>query len=282
MIGWQSKSDSPPAGYTYGPRYRPSVPNVVRGFFYFLRGKPRSLSHDTSLLLWNMPSAPLVRGLDNIPEDGPFVLAANHYERPRMWMVWPAVFIGHCVRLRTGRDTRWIAIEEWDSFEIAGIHVSRDLIRTVFQRVFRTWGILPMPRPDSSAAARARAIRVATQEIKDGHVIGLMPEGDVGPTPELLEAREGAGTFLLLMASAGARVLPVAIYEEAGRMVSHFGHPFRLILPEELPKADRDRWARDRVMCAIKDLLPEPLWGFYGAMRAMPAIDEEEATPVTR
>lgn len=282
MIVWQSKSDTPPPGYRYGKRYRPSLVNVLRGFSYFLRGRPRSMAHDTSLLLWNMPAPPLVRGLDNVPEEGPFIITANHYERPGLWMVWPALFIANCVRLRTGGDTRWIAIEEWDSFRVAGIHISREVIRTVFQRVFRTWGLLPMPRPDTSAAARAKAMRVATQEVKEGHVIGLMPEGDVGPTPELLEAREGAGVFLLIMSAAGARILPAGIYEEEGRLVAHFGVPYELQVPLDVAKAERDLWARDHVMRAIRDLLPQPLWGFYGDAKKGHEAGEADRAPALR
>jgi hypothetical protein len=90
-----------------------------------------------------------------------------------------------------------------------------------------------------------------------------MPEGTVGTIPELLEAREGAGLFLLLLAATGVRILPVGLYEERGRLVAHFGDAFPLHLPTGVPKDARDAWTRDHVMHAIRDLLPEPLWGAY-------------------
>lgn len=263
MIGWQAKSAVPPPGYAYGPSYRPSLLNALRAIAYIVIGRPRSLAHDTSLLMWDLPITPIVRGLDNVPEEGPLVIVANHYERPGLWMAWPAVFVGNCVLSRTGRDTHWIAIEEWESFQIAGMRISRKITRTVFQRAFSTWGMLAMPRPDTSAAARAKSMRAATQEIRAGHIIGLMPEGSVGPTPELLEAREGVGAFLHLMAAAGARILPVGIYEENERMVAHFGEPYTLSVPRNVEKSERDRWVREHVMYSIRDLLPEPLWGHY-------------------
>jgi len=251
----------------------------MRAIVYVARGKPRSLARDAALLLWDVPATPLVRGLDNVPEEGPLVVVANHYERPGLWMAWPAVLVAHVMRLRTGCDIRWIAIEEWDSFQVAGIHVSRDLIRTVFQRAFRTFGILAMARPDTPAVARAKSMRAATQEIKDGRVIGLMPEGDVGPTPELLEAREGVGVFLHLMAAAGALILPVGISEEQGRLVTHFGHPFELSIPRHVPKAERDHWVREHVMRAIRDLLPPPLWGFYRNQGKGHEIEDSDRAP---
>jgi len=211
------------------------------------------------------PVPPLVRLADNIPETGPLVLLANHYERPGLWMVWPAFLAGHLVRERTGRDTHWIAIQEWESFSVWRIPVPPSIIRRVFERAFHTYGIIAMPSADTPAAGRASSMRAAAQLVHEGQIIGLMPEGDVGPTPELLEAREGVGSFLLLLAGRGARMLPVGIYEEDQRLVAHFGPAFELTAPTDLPKADRDQWARDRVMLAIRALLPEPLWGVYRA-----------------
>lgn len=262
-MSWQPKSATPPPGYRYGPRYRIAREHIARALAYILLGRPRSLARDALLAIGVMPAPPLVRGGDNVPESGPFVVLANHYERPGLWMAWPAMYVGHLVRERTGQDTRWIVIEEWESFSLWGIDVPPSVVREVFQRAFRVYGILAMPAPYAPAARRAAAMRHAAGETKAGRILGLMPEGDVGPTPELLEAREGVGSFLLLLAASGARMLPVGLYEEDGRLVAHFGAPFHLDPPPEIAKADRDRWARHRVMLAVRDLLPEPLWGFY-------------------
>jgi hypothetical protein len=106
-------------------------------------------------------------------------------------------------------------------------------------------------------------VRGTIAAIKAGQVIGLMPEGTVGETPELLSPREGVGTFLLLATAAGAKIVPAGIYEEAGRLVIDVGAPFGLDLPSGLAKGERDGWARTQVMNAIKDRLPEALWGAY-------------------
>jgi hypothetical protein len=90
-----------------------------------------------------------------------------------------------------------------------------------------------------------------------------MPEGTVGSTPELLAAAEGVGTFLSLLSAAGAPILPVGLYEEDGHLVAHVGDPLSLRLPPEVSKDDRDRWARQTVMRAIRDLLPSSLWGAW-------------------
>jgi 1-acyl-sn-glycerol-3-phosphate acyltransferase len=260
---WQSKSGAPPPGYRYGPRYRPSWENVLRGIIYILLARPRSLAHDALWAMTDMPLPPRARGLDHVPEKPPFVVVTNHYERPGLWMAWPALYVAQLIQERTGRDTHWIAIEEWESFSLWGVPIPTVVTRAVFERTFRTYGILAMPSPRASMTARAGSLRSAAHQVKEGHIVGLMPEGDVGPTPELLEAREGVGAFLLLLAGAGAPILPVGLYEEDEHLVAHFGAPFELAPPPELARADRDSWARQRVMHAIRDLLPRPLWGVY-------------------
>ncbi len=250
-------------GYPYGPPYRITLPLILRGSVAIVWGRPRSLARDALTVLGQMPRPPFVRGAERIPEDGQFVVVANHYERPGLWMAWPAILISHVVQTRTGLETHWIAIQEWDDFSLWGIDIPRSLIRIVFERAFATYGIIAMPPSDAPAAARAGAMRASAGEAKRGSILGLMPEGTVGSTPELLHAREGAGLFLLLLAATGIRMLPVGLYEEGGRLVASFGDPFPLRVPTGMPKEARDGWARNRVMNAIKDLLPAPLWGVY-------------------
>jgi 1-acyl-sn-glycerol-3-phosphate acyltransferase len=204
-----------------------------------------------------------VRGEDHIPERETFVLVANHYERPGLWMAWPAVYLSTLVLARARQDIHWIAIQEWESYRIWGVHVPPGVTRVVFERTYRAYGILAMAPAAAPAGARAASMRAALQEVRKGHIVGIMPEGDVGPTPEMLEAREGAGTFLLMMAAAGARILPSGLFEEDGRLVVRIGEAFDLRAPGDVPRDERDRWARDLVMRRVRDLLPEPLWGVY-------------------
>jgi 1-acyl-sn-glycerol-3-phosphate acyltransferase len=259
-MSWQQKSPDPPPGYAYGPLYRASLVNKLRAILYIAAGRPRSLARDAFFALREAPVPPVVRGLDSIPTRGPFVVCANHYERPGLWMLWGALAISDLVLVRAGEDTHWIAIEEWESLSVAGIPIPPEATRIVFERTFRTYDLLAMPSPHAPAAPRAAAMRAAAAKIRAGRVIGLMPEGDVGLTPELLPAREGVGAFLLFL---HAPVVPVGLYEEDGRFVIRAGEPVTLTPPGDVRKDERDRWARERVMIAIRDLLPEPLWGAY-------------------
>jgi 1-acyl-sn-glycerol-3-phosphate acyltransferase len=211
-----------------------------------------------------MPKPPVALDTDLVPRNGSFVIVGNHYERPGLWMAWPAVFVSRVIAETTGHEVRWIAIQEWEDFSLLRIHIPRGLIRRLFERAFGTYGIIPMAPPDAPRAARAASMRAAVEELRRGQVLGLMPEGTVGSTPELLAAREGAGSFLLLLAATGAQILPVGLYEKDDSLVARFGEPFELKPPNEVARDERDTWARHATMHAIRDLLPAELWGVYG------------------
>jgi 1-acyl-sn-glycerol-3-phosphate acyltransferase len=261
-MNWSPKSDTPPPGYRYGGRYRASMASIARGIAYILRGTPRPLAHDALYAIADMPEPPLVRDAHLLPATGPFVIVANHYERPGLWMAWPALFLAHVVLERTGRDLHWVAIETWESFSLHGVDIPPDVIRLVFQRAFRTYGIIAMAPPAAPAAARAASMRSVTSALGAGEVVGIMPEGTVGATPELLPAMEGAGAFLFLLARR-APLIPVGFYEERSRLVAHVGPAVDLSQANSLPRQERDGWVRNTVMSAIRDLLPEPLHGTY-------------------
>lgn len=262
-MNWQPKSSAPPAGYAYGPGYRPSIDSIVRGVAYIALGRPRSLAHDALFALADMPTPPRIRGIEHVPETGPMVLAANHYERPGLWMAWPALFVSQAIMQRTGRDTHWVAIEEWESFALFGVPISPEVVRRVFARAFNTYGIIAMPSPTAPGAARAASVRSTARLVREGAIIGIMPEGDVGATPELLPAREGVGTFLGLLTAGGAPIIPVGLYEEDGRLVAHFGVSMTPEVPRGASREDADRLIREQVMRAIAALLPEALRGAY-------------------
>lgn len=244
-------------------RYRPSLLTVLRAIVYIARGRPRSLGHDAFYAVADMPTPPLVRGAEHLPLAGPYCVVGNHYQRPGLWMAWPGLLLAQVVMERSGADLHWVAIEEWDSFRIGRFLVPPVLTRLLFEKAYAVYGIIAMPQPYAAPQERAHAIRDAARRVRAGAVVGLMPEGTVGETPELLPAREGVGTFLSLLAAAGAAICPAGIYEEEGKLVARFGPPIALDVPRGLSRDDTDLRVRGQVMLAIRDLLPPALWGAY-------------------
>ena len=113
-------------GYAYGPPYRITLPLMLRGTCGDRVGSASFAGSRRADSAWHRClQPPLVRGADRIPEDGRFVVVANHYERPGLWMGWSALLISHVVQTRTSLETHWIAIQEWEAFSFWGIDIPR-------------------------------------------------------------------------------------------------------------------------------------------------------------
>jgi len=253
----------PSTGEAPRPNYRLPLLRLVQAAYYIVRGQPRDLGADFRFLMRNVPVGPLVTGVDNMPASGPFVLVANHYQRPGLWMGWAAMIAGKIIHECRGRRVRWIAISEWDDYRLAGIPVPSPATRYVFGRFYEVFGFIAMPPMRASIQERAAAVRCAMEAIASGDVIGLFPEGTVGETPALLEAREGSGGFLLALSKQAAPIIPLALYEEAGRLRVAFGPPVSLEEATTTSRSERDAVARRLVMEAIAAMMPGELRGFY-------------------
>ena len=94
--------------------------------------------------------------------------------------------------------------------------------------------------------------------------MGLTPEA--AGSGRLVEPPRGSGLFLAFLTRRGFPLLPVAAWEEGETLVISFGSPFRLSVPEELPREEQDGLAREQVMVGIGRLLPGEYWGAYEAV----------------
>jgi 1-acyl-sn-glycerol-3-phosphate acyltransferase len=198
-------------------------------------------------------------GVDNVPGDGPLLVASNHLSNadpiileaafPR-----PLFFVG-----------------------------KSELFRNPFFRwVLHRFGGIPVERgtPDRAAIRRARAV------LDQGIALGIYPEGVRSKTVALLRGHSGAGLIAL---QSKAPVLPVAIYgteffpvngevpprlsKSLPRGVTvHFGTPFHV--PE---RVDGKRVTADEathlIMIRIAELLPERYHGVYARDRIEQATD---------
>jgi len=189
-----------------------------------------------------------VRGLENVPPEGPLVIASNHLNDADPGII--------CTRIR-----RPIAF-------MAKVELFRVPLLAQFLRGF---GSFPVRRGEADLAA----LRLANENLKLGRAVCIFPEGTrEGATEKLTEALPGAAIVAL---RNDVPILPIAI-SGSGRLgipgmflrldrrlkvTLTIGEPFHLQKPERLNAAAAKDGTR-QIMEHIAALLPPEHRGYYG------------------
>lgn len=123
----------------------------------------------------------IVKGKENIPRDGAVVLVGNHVS------LWDPVILACSV----DRAVNFMAKEELFKIPVLG-------------RLITLLHAFPIKRgrPDRNA------LRIASERLKNGKVLGLFPEGTRSKTGELLPFHPGAALFAL---RSQAPIIPMAL-----------------------------------------------------------------------
>ena len=122
-----------------------------------------------------------VRGAENIPKEGPVIIASNHaahMDPPYLSQIMD-------------RQLHMMAKEELFQVPILG-------------RYIRALAAFPVKRGTADRAA----LREAVDRLKQGHILGIFPEGTRSPDGTLGEAEKG---FALIARQTGAPIVPVAM-----------------------------------------------------------------------
>lgn len=245
-------------------RYRFRISMVLKFLVSMLLRRRRDLASDIAATLLAARPRPRILDDHHVPAEGPFVLVANHYERPGLKVFWGGMLASYAISQRrtVNKALRWLMTSEWYSYRLGPIPVPVWLLRWAFRQIAFVYGLVIVPRPTERAVGRAAALRSILQVVeRQREPIGLFPEG-VGKG-ELIELQPGTGAFLWSLSQRGIPILPAGLFEEEGALSVRFGPPFLIRISEETPKEERDRLARQQVMVAIGRLLPRPLWGAY-------------------
>jgi 1-acyl-sn-glycerol-3-phosphate acyltransferase len=206
---------------------------------YLLRGLIR--------LIFNLIARVEVRGYENLPKDGSFVIATNHLGIADV----PIAFY---------------ALNRWDLFVVIG-EKWRDV--GLFRWVGKHFNFIFIDRfnPD------IKALRKIISLMEEDNILVIAPEGTRSRTGALIEARPGVS---YLATKLGRPIVPVGItgtedknllYHLKKLRRSHIvvtaGAPFSL---PPLPRENRDEVLKqytDEIMCHIAALLPEHYRGMY-------------------
>ncbi|CAM5525244.1 hypothetical protein SALBM217S_05148 [Streptomyces griseoloalbus] len=135
---------------------------------------------------------PWVEGLENVPAEGPAILASNHLSFSDSFFL-PAVL---------DRKVTFIAKAEY--FTTPGV---KGRMTAAF---FKGVGQLPVDRSGARGAGEA-AIRSGIEVLERGELFGIYPEGTRSPDGRLYRGKPGGLARVAL--ATGAPVLPVAMID---------------------------------------------------------------------
>jgi 1-acyl-sn-glycerol-3-phosphate acyltransferase len=207
---------------------------------------------------------PKARGLENIPDEGPMILAANHVS------FMDSLFIPLMVKRRV------VFLGKADYF-------SSPKTRWFFKAV----NVIPVKREGGTAGEAA--IQAGVRELREGRVVGIYPEGTRSPDGRLYRGKTGVARMALL---ANCPVIPVAVLGTRdiqppekrmpgfrGRVEVVYGQPLRF---DRFRGKDRDRFvlrsATDEVMYEIMMLSGQEYVDEY-ASRVKARMSEQAQAP---
>lgn len=228
-------------------RYRPPWDQVLSLTPHVLRGSRRSLEQFCASIAARLQPPPLIEGLENLPPNPRFVLAANHYEREGLWILHSASVITNAIRLHYGPGdppVRWLATANWPRVKVGrwSLPSPGDWL---LPRVAHALWCYPISFHGLDPAYTARSIR---QLLKDARTmerpIGLFPEGVAGKAGKPADPVPGVDRLIAQLARIGLPAVPCGI-SEAGRFVIRFGPAIGC--PELLASSDAARLLMTRI-----------------------------------
>jgi len=212
---------------------------------------------------------PWVEGLENVPAEGPAILASNHLSFCDSFFL-PAVL---------DRKVTFIAKAEY--FTTPGL---KGRLTAAF---FKGVGQLPVDRSGARGASEA-AIRSGIQVLERGELFGIYPEGTRSPDGRLYRGKPGGLARVAL--ATGAPVIPVAMIDTEkiqppGKIVPKLMRPgIRIGRPLDFSRyqgMDGDRFVlrslTDEVMYEIMKLSGQEYVDIYATAAKRQIAEAEKA-----
>jgi 1-acyl-sn-glycerol-3-phosphate acyltransferase len=196
---------------------------------------------------------PRIEGRDNVPGDGPLIVASNHLSFIDSFII-PLVLPRHV------------------TFIAKAVYFEGTGIKGRFVRWFLTsLGHVPVQRGAQRGAMGS--LEQALEVLQTGEAFGIYPEGTRSPDGRLYRGRTGIGWLVL---ASGAPVLPLGIsgtdrMQPIGaklprirpRATVRIGKPMEFTQYGDLPPARARRAITDDVVGAIQELSGQEYAGVY-------------------
>ena len=209
----------------------------------------RVVVRPTALGFWR----PDVIGADNVPAEGPVILASNHLSFADSVVI----------PLTAPRQVAFLAKDDyWTGTGFTGM-VSRNFFTAI--------GSIPVDRDDPRAAQNS--LDLALAHLRDGGAFGIYPEGTRSRDGRLYRGRTGVAWLAL---TAGCPVVPVALtgtdklQPVGSRMIKRVKFRVEFGVPidftgrfDDVPAGRARREATDEIMAAINAMSGQELAGRY-------------------
>lgn len=186
-----------------------------------------------------------VEGEENIPENGPALLAINHTG------YFDFILSGTLANLRGHRLVRFMAKQEL--FKVPALRL-----------ILKAMGHIPVDR-----SAGAAAMDAAVRDLRAGKLVGIFPEGTISRSFEIKELKTGA---VRIAQQAGVPLLPVAIWgsqrilsKGTKRNLGRSGIPVWIKLGKPISTEGSVEEVTARLRSAMQELLNDVRQGYERA-----------------
>ena len=193
---------------------------------HMLHRTPTSVDAFSAGIVARLQPQPLMEGLENLPRSPRFVLAANHYQRPGLWIMHAASVLTQAIRQHYGPGdppVRWMVTANWPPLKMGPLRIPSpgDIL---LPRVADALACYPVSFARTNPAYTARSLRRILREAPTlERPLGLFPEGVAGVAGQLTDPIPGVDRLLARLAKHGLPVQPAAISEGQGRLIVRFG-----------------------------------------------------------
>lgn len=188
-------------------------------------------------------------GIENIPDDRPAVIVANHIG------YFDAFFLLAIKKVIFDNNLIVIVAEKYQNYWF-------------YRGVVKVLGFMFIDRYNSDV----RTLKIVIRRMRDNGFLVIAPEGTRSPEAKLIQGQQGAA---YLAAKTGAVVIPLAatgcsdheikekLFKKRLDVKLKIGKPFRL---PPIPKKDREEFLitqTEEIMCRIAVMLPPSYRGYY-------------------